>query len=121
MGVFDMRQKLLFSLLAACAVLYADSVYAQNADVPAGAMAPSSKAAMKAADRQMAHAVQKALWHTHQLQTADISVFARSGAVTLAGSVPDASQIDRAGTIAASVPNVKSVNNQLTVRLEGGQ
>ena len=116
-----MRQKLLFSLLAACAVLYADSVYAQKADVPAGAMAPSSKAAMKAADRQMAHAVQKALWHTHQLQTADISVFARSGAVTLAGSVSDVSQINRAGTSAASVPNVKSVNNQLTVRLEGGQ
>jgi hyperosmotically inducible protein len=115
-----MRQKLLVSLLAACAVLYADSVYAQNADAPAGAMAPSSKAAMKAADRQMAHAVQNALWRTHQLQTVDISVFARSGAVTLAGSVPDASQIDRAGTIAASVPDVTSVNNRLKVRLPGG-
>ena len=116
-----MRQKLLFSILAACAVLYAGSVYAQNADVPAGAIAPSSKAAMKTADRQMARAVRKALWHTHELQTADISVFARSGVVTLAGSVPEVSQIDRAGTIAAGVPNVTSISNLLKVRVSGGR
>ena len=116
-----MRQKLLFSLFAACAVFYAGSVYAQNADVPAGAMAPSSKAAVKTADRQMARAVRKVLWHTRQLQTADISVFARSGVVKLVGSVPEASQIDRAGTIAVGVPNVTSVSNLLKVRIAGGR
>jgi hyperosmotically inducible protein len=116
-----MRQKPLFSILVACAVLYVGSVYAQNADVPADAMAPSSKAAMKTADRQMARAVRKALSHTNELQTADISVFARSGVVTLAGSLPEVSQIDRAGTIAAGVPNVTSVNNWLKVRIPGGR
>jgi hyperosmotically inducible protein len=116
-----MRQKLLVSIITACAVLPVSSVYAQNADVPAGAMAPSSKAAMKTADRRMARAVRKALSHTNELQTAGISVFARSGVVTLAGSVPDVSQIDRAGTIAGGVPNVTSVSNRLKVRVPGGR
>jgi hyperosmotically inducible periplasmic protein len=116
-----MRKKSLFSLLAACAVLYVSNAYAQNADVPATAMASSSKAAMKTADRQTVRAVRKALFHAKGLRSAEISVFARSGVVTLTGSVSDASQIDRAGTIAAGVPHVTSVSNQLSVRLSGGQ
>jgi hyperosmotically inducible periplasmic protein len=115
-----MLPKTLLSVLAACAALYVCNGYAQGGDVTASAMAPSSKSAMKAMDRKLAHAVRAALTKTKGLSTSDIRVLARSGDVTLAGSMTDADQIDRAGAVVASVPNVKSVHNRLTIRTPGG-
>jgi len=42
-------------------------------------------------------------------------VRARGGAVTLTGSVPDQSQVDKAGDVAKTVDGVTSVANKLTV------
>nr|WP_274608294.1 BON domain-containing protein [Paraburkholderia sp. PGU19] len=45
-----------------------------------------------------------------------MSVTAKNGAVTLNGTVTDASQIDKVEKIARGVPGVTSVANKLTVR-----
>jgi hyperosmotically inducible periplasmic protein len=51
--------------------------------------------------------------------TAGIVVVARSGAVTLEGSVPELQQIDMATQIAQAVPGVTTLNNSLTLRIAG--
>ncbi|MEX3968774.1 BON domain-containing protein, partial [Paraburkholderia sp. EG286B] len=49
-------------------------------------------------------------------------VIAKGGAVTLDGTVVDASQIDKVSEIAKGVPGVTSVTNKLTVKKPfGGQ
>ncbi|MEX3969087.1 BON domain-containing protein, partial [Paraburkholderia sp. EG286B] len=49
-------------------------------------------------------------------------VIAKGGAVTLDGTVVDASQIDKVSEIAKGVPGVTSVTNKLTVEKPfGGQ
>ena len=107
--------------LAAGAFFFACNVYAQDS-VGSATVSPmsSSKAVMKAADRQTARGVRRVLTRTKGLPALDIRVFAKAGAVTLVGTVPDSSQIDLASTVAAAAPNVKSVRNLLTVRVAGG-
>ncbi|XUW93572.1 BON domain-containing protein (plasmid) [Burkholderia sp. M6-3] len=51
--------------------------------------------------------------------TSRINVIAKGGAVTLAGSVTDASHIDKAAEIAKTVPGVTSVKNALTFKEVG--
>jgi hyperosmotically inducible periplasmic protein len=47
--------------------------------------------------------------------TAQVDVSSRDGAVTLRGRVPDPQARERATEIARSIPNVKDVDNQLTL------
>ncbi|WP_321937720.1 BON domain-containing protein [Paraburkholderia sp. J8-2] len=57
-----------------------------------------------------------------EINAGDISVVARSGAVTLDGTVVDASQIDKVAEIARGVAGVTSVTNRLSVKKPfGGQ
>jgi osmotically-inducible protein OsmY len=57
-----------------------------------------------------------------EISAGDISVVARGDAVTLDGTVEDASQIDRVAAITQAVPGVASVTNRLTVKKPfGGQ
>ncbi|SIT39708.1 Transport-associated protein [Paraburkholderia ribeironis] len=105
-------------------VLASINAYAQDAASPAEAMAPSAKQVTKeahAADRALSKKVRSALAKTKGVSVAHITVRAHSGDVTLAGSVPEQSQIDAATQAAQGVAGVKSVKNALTIRAEGGQ
>jgi osmotically-inducible protein OsmY len=75
----------------------------------------SSKKQMRADNRALSHEVRKSLTKMKGLDSSRISVLARGGIVTLAGSAPDQSQIESAGTAAGSVAGVSHVDNRLTV------
>jgi osmotically-inducible protein OsmY len=93
------------------------------ASASASASAPvSSKVAKKqarAANRALAKSVRQALNHTKGLVSSSINVNAKSGAVTLAGTVPDQAQIALAETTAKAVSGVTSVKNNLTLDIVG--
>ncbi|QBR03694.1 BON domain-containing protein [Paraburkholderia pallida] len=81
-----------------------------------GPATASSTKAVKAADRALQRSVRKALAKTKGLTITAVTVKARSGVVVLEGSVVDQSQGDLAAEVAAKVPGVNSVKNDLTVR-----
>ncbi|WP_114815020.1 BON domain-containing protein [Paraburkholderia kururiensis] len=85
------------------------------------ASAKASKKAARSANRALQKKVRAALARAKGVSVANITVRANNGAVTLAGTVPDASQIDLATQAAQGVAGVTSVKNALTVRSEGGQ
>ncbi|MGF6241692.1 MULTISPECIES: BON domain-containing protein [Paraburkholderia] len=98
------------------------NAYAQSSDATAasGAMsaAPTAKST-KAANRALQRSVRKALSKTKGLSVTNITVRARSGAVTLEGSVPEQPQVDLATQAAQGVAGVTSVKNALTIRAIG--
>jgi hyperosmotically inducible periplasmic protein len=67
-------------------------------------------------DSAIVRDVRRAFTRTTNLNSANIHVQARHGIVTLTGTVPQQSQIGRAGNAARSVRGVRSVQNRLTVR-----
>ncbi|WP_179705241.1 BON domain-containing protein [Paraburkholderia bryophila] len=87
---------------------------APNASTTAasGASAPVSG---RKADRVLRRKVYAAIAKQKEISAGDISVIAKDGAVTLNGTVTDASQIDKVAVIARSVAGVTSVTNKLTV------
>jgi hyperosmotically inducible periplasmic protein len=89
------------------------------AEAPASA-APTAKDIRKA-NRALSRKVYAALAKHKEIEAGNISVVARSGAVTLDGTVTDASQIDAVGAIAKDVPGVTSVKNRLSVQRPIGQ
>jgi hyperosmotically inducible periplasmic protein len=122
--------------LAATTVLVAASfqVYAQDASEPAAAAPTSgptaaaqhnvnqSKAALRqarAANRALGRKVRAALARDRNISVSNITVRAKDGAVILQGTVPEASQIQRAGDVAKGVDGVTSVRNALTIRPVG--
>ena len=123
-----------FKLAAATALVAASfQVYAQDASAPAAAAASGptataqhnvnqSKAALKqarAANRALSRKVRSALARTNNLSVSNITVRAKDGAVILQGTVPEQSQIERAGNVAKGVDGVTSVRNALTIRPVG--
>ncbi|WGS53432.1 BON domain-containing protein [Paraburkholderia sp. D15] len=106
----------------ALVVLASLNAYAQSSD--ATAMAPATASAAtgkqaKTANRALGRKVRSALSKTKGLSVANITVRARGGAVTLAGSVPEQEQIDLATQTAQGVAGVTSVKNALTIRAIG--
>ncbi|MFM0182830.1 BON domain-containing protein [Paraburkholderia aspalathi] len=104
-------------------VLASINAYAQSSDAaapaaPAASSAPSAKAA-KAANRALGRKVRSALSKTKGLSVTNITVRARGGAVTLAGTVPEQPQVDLATQAAQAVPGVTSVKNALSIRPVG--
>lgn len=97
------------------------NAYAQSSDAMAasGAMAAPSAKSVKASNRALQRSVRKALSKTKGLSVDNITVRARSGAVTLEGSVPEQPQIDLATQAAQGVAGVTSVKNDLTIRAIG--
>jgi hyperosmotically inducible periplasmic protein len=97
------------------------NAYAQSSDAAATDNAPAatSTKATKAANRKLQRDVRRALSKTKNLSVANITVRARSGAVTLEGSVPEQPQIDLATQAAQGVAGVTSVKNALTIRAIG--
>ena len=105
-------------------VLASVSAYAQSSDAAAPAdptaasSAPSAKS-VKAANRALGRKVRSALSKTKGLSVTNITVRARGGAVTLAGTVPEQPQVDLATQAAQAVPGVTSVKNALSIRPVG--
>lgn len=77
--------------------------------------------AAKRANRELARQVRTALAREKSIDAANISVKAKSGAVTLYGTVPAAPQIDTAAVVAKAVAGVTSVKNQIVVAKTFGQ
>jgi hyperosmotically inducible periplasmic protein len=104
-------------------VLASLNAYAQSSDAaaPAAASASASPTAKqtKAANRALGRKVRSALSKTKGLSVANITVRARGGAVTLAGTVPEQPQVDLATQAAQGVAGVTSVKNALTIRPVG--
>jgi osmotically-inducible protein OsmY len=106
-------------------IAVASSAYAQASDAmqssgEMAASAPTNTKATRRADRKLGADVRRAMARTQGLNVSNVFVRARSGAVTLTGSVPDASQIDRAGEVAKTVSGVTSVSNKITVSPQRG-
>lgn len=77
---------------------------------------------VRAANRALRKKIYAAIAKYKEINAGDISVVAKSGAVTLDGTVVDSSQIDKVAEIARGVPGVTSVTNRLTVQKPfGGQ
>jgi hyperosmotically inducible periplasmic protein len=110
-------------VVSAC-VAGASCVYAQSSDGTASAgdaaMAAPTAKQMRAADRKLARDVRRAMAKAQGFDVSNVFVRARSGAVTLTGSVPEGDQIAQAGEIAKGVPGVKSVLNRVTLGVQGG-
>jgi hyperosmotically inducible periplasmic protein len=90
-----------------------------NPTASSSVSAPTSKSAARKANRALSRKVLQAL-QKGGVTTSGINVIAKGGAVVLAGRVVDASQIDRATSLAKNVVGVTSVKNALTVQ-EAGQ
>ena len=112
---------------AAFAVLTVAGALAAFAQTPDGdvgsttATASSSSAkAIRAENRRLQKAVVRSLSHTKGVSPGNILVVARSGIVTLEGSVPDAAQVALAVSAARRVDGVKDVKESLAIRPEGG-
>ncbi|MGA7777214.1 MAG: BON domain-containing protein, partial [Paraburkholderia sp.] len=82
------------------------------------AMAPGSAvpATGRKADRALRRKVYAAIGKHKEISAGDISIIAKDGAVTLHGTVTDASQVGAVAEIARGVDGVTSVTNKLTVR-----
>ncbi|WP_308112612.1 MULTISPECIES: BON domain-containing protein [Paraburkholderia] len=85
-----------------------------STSVPEAASVPSQKA-IRAADRKLVRKVSQALARTKGLNSTRLIVRARSGDITLLGSVTDAGQIPIAVDAAQRVDGVKSVRNEIRV------
>ncbi|WP_144108076.1 BON domain-containing protein [Paraburkholderia sp. BCC1886] len=105
---------------AALIVMASLNAYAQSSDAAADttASAPTAKQT-KSANRALGRKVRSALSKTKGLSVNNITVRARGGAVTLAGSVPEQPQVDLATQAAQGVAGVTSVKNALTIRPVG--
>jgi hyperosmotically inducible protein len=116
---------------AAIAACLSGGVYAQTSApaaapmaAPAASEAPAAaksdaKAAAKAArkaNRKLGYAVRKAIAKGNGLDVSGLTVRTRGGVVTLSGTMPDTSQIDKAVATAKTVQGVTSVINKLTIK-----
>jgi hyperosmotically inducible periplasmic protein len=79
----------------------------------------TSKKAMRAQNRSLEKVVRRSFNKTKGLNGSDITVVVRGNNVALAGSVPDASQIELAGNAASAAPGVSHVDNRITIREPG--
>ncbi|OAJ62145.1 transporter [Paraburkholderia ginsengiterrae] len=112
-------------LLAAASV----SAWAQGGGTASGSAAPALTAASgvptgkaaRQANRALSRKVYAALAKHKEIEAGNISVVARDGAVTLNGTVTEASQIDTVAAIAKGVPGVTSVANRLSVQRPLGE
>lgn len=105
------RSLVVAMLLTLTTHTYAQAQGAATASVPA-ASPPSSA---KSADRKLAHRVANMLARTRGLNAARILVKARSGQITLTGSVTDSAQIPLAADAARQVEGVSHVENRIRV------
>jgi hyperosmotically inducible protein len=109
---------ILSALCLTVAVAMPVAAYAQASDAMAGmdnGSMPSGKKAASKADRALARAVRRALTKAQGFNVSNVYVRARSGAVTLSGTVDTGDQIAQAEQVAHTVSGVTSVSNKLTL------
>jgi len=110
-------------LASMVSVSFADEAAYAPPPVHAHIRLPSSAAvarkAMKKSDRNLAKRVRAAISAPGQVDMSNVAVLARSGKVTLVGSVPENEQIDLARQRAQSVAGVTHVVDDLTIRIVG--
>lgn len=94
------------------------SVPQTAASAAAGSMTAKS---VRQANRALRKKIYAALARHKEIDAGTISITAKSGAVTINGTVPEAAQIDEVAEIAKQVPGVTSLNNRLTVQRLFGQ
>ncbi|REG49083.1 BON domain-containing protein [Paraburkholderia sp. BL6669N2] len=99
--------------VAAHAAVSTYSPQVEDHATKAGFTSPERKAE-RAANRALSKKVRAALTSTRGLDVSNVTVLARKGAVTLAGTVPDDQQIALAENAAQGVEGVASVKNNLT-------
>ncbi|RFU44712.1 BON domain-containing protein [Paraburkholderia sp. DHOC27] len=109
--------KVLSALCLTAAMAIPMYSYAQASDAMSGdaSGAPTSKKAATKADRALARSVRRALGKTQGFDVSGVFVKARSGAVTLSGTVKSGDQIQQAGQVAQGVSGVTSVTNKLSL------
>jgi hyperosmotically inducible periplasmic protein len=99
------------------------SAYAQTSDaavsVDASSAATPTKKQIRTQNRALERTVRKTLSKVKGLTSSDVTILVKGGVITLAGSVPDESEIELAGNAAKSVTGVTSVQNRLSVREPG--
>src|ERR1700759_4193891 len=102
-------------------VLASLNAYAQSSDAaaPAAPSSATSSKETKAANRALGRKVRSALSKTKGLSVANITVRARGGAVTRAGTVREQQQVALATQAAQGVAGVTSVKNALSIRPVG--
>ncbi|WP_321936957.1 BON domain-containing protein [Paraburkholderia sp. J8-2] len=114
-----MKSNLRYALCAFFLLTVAGIAQAQSASAPMDAsMAPSTTQAAPSAtksDRALARAVRRALSRAQGFNVSGVFVRARSGAVTLSGTVRTGDQIRQAEEVTRSVQGVTSVSNKLTL------
>ncbi|TDN59125.1 BON domain-containing protein [Paraburkholderia sp. BL10I2N1] len=77
---------------------------------------------IRKANRALRRKVYSAIVRHKEINAGSISVVAKGDALTLDGTVVDASQVDKVSEIAKGVPGVTTVTNKLTVKKPfGGQ
>ncbi|MBU9608154.1 BON domain-containing protein [Burkholderia multivorans] len=95
------------------------------ASTPAGAggaaSAGMSPKAVRQANRVLRRKVYAALARHKEIDAGSISVIAKGGAITLNGTVAEASQIETVEQVARDVAGVTSVTNRLAVQRPLGQ
>jgi len=106
-------------ILAASGSAWASGQTASAASGAPGATGMEASAAAPAntrkANRALRRQVYAAIGKHKEISAGNIGITARNGAITLNGTVTDASQINEVAEIAKSVPGVTSVTNKLTV------
>lgn len=101
-------------------VTLTSNVYAQASNAMPMASSPgASSGKATPTDKQLARDVRKALSKAPNFNVSNVFVKARSGVVTLSGSVPDGPQIQQATDVAKGVPGVTSVSNRLSIYTKG--
>jgi osmotically-inducible protein OsmY len=124
--------KAMLALRLACGVLVAVAsthTWSQTSEMGAAsnglatvASVATTAKATRQANRVLRRKVYAAIVKHEEIDAGNISVIAKGGAVTLDGTVADATQIDKVTEIATGVPGVMSVTNRLTVKKPfGGQ
>nr|WP_241021595.1 BON domain-containing protein [Burkholderia sp. Ac-20353] len=96
-----------------------------SANASGGAAAPASGGmsakSVRQANRALRRKIYAALALHKEIDAGSISVTAKGGAVTLNGTVTEASQIETVGNVAKSVAGVTSVTNKVTIQRPLGQ
>lgn len=119
------KASLITTLACSLLLLGTASAWAQDPASGASAGAPAmtstaqSPKAMRKANRLLAKNVRRALVKVKGLDSTNLVVSAKSGAVLLGGTVPEAGQIQMAVTTAQGVSGVQSVQNAIRVKAIG--
>lgn len=104
-----------FSLLTAAGMAQAQSASAPMDTSMAPAATQAAPTSATKTDRALARAVRRALSRAQGFNVSGVFVRARSGAVTLSGTVRTGDQIRQAEEVTRSVQGVTSVSNKLTL------